>query len=86
MNYLIIEGFQAAAAKFAKEANINPQIDLESIEDRVKIRNAILEGDIEAAVRMINDLDPEVCFLNAFPFLLVSAKLVHIYFSFNCYD
>jgi len=60
MNYLIIEGFQSAAAKFAQEANINPQIDLASIQDRVRIRSAILEGDIEAAVRMINDLDPEV--------------------------
>lgn len=60
MNYLIIEGFQSAAAKFAQEANISPMIDLASIQDRVKIRSAILEGDIEAAVKMINDLDPEV--------------------------
>jgi len=60
MNYLIIEGFQSAAAKFAQEANINPQIDLESIHERVRIRNAILEGNIQTAVELINELNPEI--------------------------
>ena len=69
MNYLIIEGFQSAAAKFAQEANINPQIDLESIHERVRIRNAILEGNIQTAVELINELNPEVC-LFQHPFLI----------------
>ena len=45
---------------FAQEANINPQVDLDSIYERVKIRNAIHEGKIQEAVEMINHLNPEV--------------------------
>lgn len=60
MNYLIIEGYQSAAVKFAQEANIVPQVDLESIEERVEIRNAIQCGDIQAAIERINELNPEV--------------------------
>ena len=60
MNYLIIEGFQTAAINFAHEAQINPQIDLDSIRERNRIRHAIHEGSIQSAVEMINDLNPEV--------------------------
>lgn len=60
MNYLIIEGYKSAAVKFAQEANISPQVDLESIQERVEIRNAIHQGDIQAAVERINELNPEV--------------------------
>lgn len=62
MNYLIIEGYKSAAVKFAQEANISPQVDLESIQERVEIRNAIHRGDIQAAVERINELNPEVSF------------------------
>lgn len=62
MNYLIIEGYESAAAKFAQEANISPPVDPESIHERVEIRNAIHRGDIQAAVERINELHPEVSF------------------------
>lgn len=60
MNYLVIEGYNSAAVKFAQEANISPQIDLESIQERVEIRNAIHRGDIQSAKERINELNPEV--------------------------
>jgi len=60
MNYLITEGYPSAAQKFAHEANIEPMPDLESIEDRVQVREAIHSGDIKTAIEMINELDPEV--------------------------
>ncbi len=60
MNYLIIEGYQSAAIKFAQEANISPSIDLDSINDRIAIRNAIYRGDIQGAIEHINELNPEV--------------------------
>lgn len=66
MNYLIIEGYKSAAVKFAQEANISPQVDLESIQERVEIRNAIHRGDIQAAVERINELYPEVSLDNYF--------------------
>lgn len=61
MDYLISEGYPLAAKRFANEANIN-QVngDTEHIQERVEIRNAILEGDIQTAIEKINDLNPDV--------------------------
>lgn len=61
MDYLIHEGYQDAAKKFATEANIqNISGDTENIQERVAIRDAILAGDIQTAIHRINDLNPEV--------------------------
>lgn len=61
MDYLINEGYPAAAKKFAMEANIQPSVEEGSIMPRVEIRDAIFAGDIETAIHKINDLNPEVC-------------------------
>ena len=61
MDYLISEGYPSAAKKFAHEANIQPRVDSESINERVDIRNAIYAGDIQLAIEKINDLNPQVC-------------------------
>jgi len=61
MDYLISEGYPAAAKKFASEANLSPPDgDYQIIEDRVKIRSLILEGNIQPAIEMLNDLDATV--------------------------
>lgn len=60
MDYLINEGYPSAAKKFAIEANIQPAADVESIQERVEIRNAIHAGDIEKAIERINELNPQV--------------------------
>jgi hypothetical protein len=60
MNYLINEGYQAAALNFAKEANITPQVDLSSMDERIKIRNDIHLGNIQSAIERINGLHPEI--------------------------
>ena len=60
LNYFIIEGFKSAAEKFAQEANLDPSVELESITDRMNIRNAVQDGDIDQAVERVNDLDPEI--------------------------
>lgn len=62
MDYLISEGYPSAAQKFALEANIQPQVDVESIRERVEIRNAIYGGDIQSAIEKINELNPQVSF------------------------
>ena len=51
---------QDAAEKFMAEANVKPDLDLSSIEERMKIRNAVQSGDIETAISLVNDLNPEV--------------------------
>ena len=62
MDYLITNGYPAAAKKFAAEANIQPIVDLDSIQERVAIRTAIHSGDIRIAIEKINELNPLVCF------------------------
>lgn len=60
MDYLVNEGYPSAARKFAKEANIQPPVEEDSIEPRVEIKRAILSGDIESAIHQINDLNSQV--------------------------
>lgn len=60
MDYLITNGYPAAAKKFAIEANIQPKADVESIQQRVEIRTAIHSGNIQAAIEKINELNPQV--------------------------
>lgn len=60
MDYLVIEGYKNAAERFSNETGLSPQVDLDSIENRMTIRNAIQRGDIEEAIGRVNELDPEV--------------------------
>lgn len=57
MDYLISEGYPGAAEKFASETNLfqGEAFDVESIRDRVQIRNAILSGRIEEAIELLNN-------------------------------
>ncbi|KAG6828709.1 hypothetical protein H0H92_007017 [Tricholoma furcatifolium] len=59
MDYLVIEGYKAAAEEFSQEADIAPPVDFESIESRMNIREALQRGDIEDAITRVNDLNPE---------------------------
>lgn len=59
MDYLITNGYPAAAKKFAVEANIQLRAD-EAIQQRVEIRTAIHSGNIQLAIEKINELNPEV--------------------------
>lgn len=61
MDFLVKEGYPAAAARFAEEANIELKEDDAEMVQRVVIRNAIYRGDIETAIEDINELSPQVC-------------------------
>ncbi|KEQ85449.1 hypothetical protein M438DRAFT_344771 [Aureobasidium pullulans EXF-150] len=60
MDYLINEGYPDAAKNFAKEASIVPSADGEAIQERVDIRNAIHNGDMQLAIERINELNPRI--------------------------
>eukprot|EP01095_Lingulamoeba_sp_RSL-Kostka_P005157 TRINITY_DN164_c0_g2_i3.p1 TRINITY_DN164_c0_g2~~TRINITY_DN164_c0_g2_i3.p1 ORF type:complete len:222 (-),score=67.26 TRINITY_DN164_c0_g2_i3:463-1128(-) len=72
MNYLIVEGYKEAAEAFVEESNTEPNCDLDDISERMKIRNAIQQGNIEEGIEYINDLDPEI--LDTNPDLIFSLK------------
>ena len=61
MNYLILEGHKEGALTFQRESGVQAEeLDLDLIDARVLIKSLINQGDIEGAVRAINDLNPEV--------------------------
>ena len=64
MDYLVSEGYPGAAEKFAQETNLCQPTDIEGICERVRIRNAIHSGQIDEAVGLINEIDPEVSLSN----------------------
>lgn len=84
MDYLITEGYPAAARKFAIEANIQPNTDFESINERVEIRDSIHKGDLQTAIEKINELNPQVCLAtspHAFPCIAFMINLVFMHHS-----
>lgn len=65
MNYLVIEGFKEAAQEFVQEAGLDEvadinQLDLGSIDYRLRVRQAIQNGQIETAIQELNNFDPEI--------------------------
>ena len=80
MEYLISEGYPEAAQRFALEANIEPELDVDSIQERVEIREAIASGDIQSAIEKINELNPQVrpC-SSSLPVYCASRRINHCY-------
>nr|XP_020492554.2 glucose-induced degradation protein 8-B homolog isoform X1 [Labrus bergylta] len=66
MNYLVTEGFKEAAEKFRMESGIEPSVDLDSLDERIKIREMILKGQIQEAIALINSLHPELLDTNRY--------------------
>jgi hypothetical protein len=60
LDYLVMEGYPKAAEKFSREANLQEQQEDCEIAERREIQDHIHNGDIEAAIVGLNQLDPEV--------------------------
>lgn len=60
MNYLVTEGFKEAAEKIQQESGICPPVELNSLDDRIRIREAIINGRMQEATALINQLHPEL--------------------------
>lgn len=55
-----VEGFKEAADKFQKESGVQPMVDLEQLDERIKIREAIQDGRIQDAISLVNGIQPEL--------------------------
>ena len=64
MDYLVLEGYPAAAEKFAQETKLCEPTDINGIKERVRIRSAIHAGTIDEAIGLVNEIDPEVSVQN----------------------
>lgn len=60
MDYLVTHGYPLAAQKFAAEANLVSVPNVETIDRRVEIREAIHSGHMQLAIEQINELNPQV--------------------------
>lgn len=48
------------------ESGIEPSVDLDSLDERIKIREMILKGQIQEAIALINNLHPELLDTNRY--------------------
>ncbi|KUI68391.1 hypothetical protein VM1G_04103 [Cytospora mali] len=79
LDYLTMEGYPQAAAKFSKEANLQPMQEDPVVKDRQKIKQLIHEGNIQEAIEELNDLDPEILDQDArLHFALLRLQLVEL--------
>jgi len=79
LDYLIIEGYTVAARNFCSESGITCPLDFDSIDQRMKIKQAILKGDIEDGISRCNDLDPEILSMNPrLHFTLLLQRLIEL--------
>ena len=60
MDYLITEGFKEAAEKFRAEACTEPNSAFDSLDERLKIREAVQSGNVDEAIMLTNCLNPEI--------------------------
>ncbi|KAK4232420.1 CTLH/CRA C-terminal to lish motif domain-containing protein [Podospora fimiseda] len=79
LDYLTMEGYPHAAAKFSTEANLKPQQEDPSIKTRQEIQHAIHSGNVELAIAGLNELDPEILDKNPkLHFSLLRLQLVEL--------
>jgi hypothetical protein len=57
---IVSEGFKEAAEKFQEEAGIPPPMELDDMDSRIKIRDAIQNGRVSEAISFVHDLYPEL--------------------------
>ncbi|PHJ18529.1 hypothetical protein CSUI_007642, partial [Cystoisospora suis] len=64
LNFFTVHGFQASAEEFSRETGLEPDMPLASIARRSQIREAVLEGRMQEAISLINEVHPDILTLN----------------------
>ncbi|KAG5934749.1 hypothetical protein E4U59_006005 [Claviceps monticola] len=84
LDYLTMEGYPNAAAKLSREANLQLHQDGLCVRRRQVIQNHIHEGNIQAGIETLNELDPEILDEDkALHFSLLRLQLVELIRSCN---
>ena len=81
-----LEGFKEAAEKFRMESGIQPGVDLDTLDERIRIREAVQKGEIEEAIELVNNLHPELLDNNRYLYfhLQVSSVMRALFVAQNC--
>lgn len=80
---LSAEGFKEAAEKFRMESGIEPSVDLETLDERIKIREMILKGQIQEAIALVNSLHPELLDTNRYLYFHLQVRRAG--FAIDCF-
>lgn len=56
------------------ESNVQPTIDLDTLDERIKIREAIQSGLIQDAISLVNSLHPELLDNNRYLYFHLQVK------------
>ncbi|WFD20133.1 hypothetical protein MCAP1_002377 [Malassezia caprae] len=67
LQYLVMHGHEEAAEHLAHDAGLSMPRDRCALQTRSRVRDALLHGNVDRAVRYINEVDPEI--LDTRPFL-----------------
>lgn len=57
------------------ESGIEPSVDLDSLDERIKIREMILKGQIQEAIALINSLHPELLDTNRYLYFHLQVRI-----------
>lgn len=63
------------------ESGIEPSVDLDSLDERIKIREMILKGQIQEAIALINSLHPELLDTNRYLYFHLQVPVDQSFFS-----
>ena len=80
LRFVCSEGFKEAAEKFRMESGIQPGVDLDTLDERIKIREAVQNGQIEEAIELVNNLHPELLDNNRHLYFHLQVRLCQLLF------
>eukprot|EP00466_Bigelowiella_natans_P001643 jgi/Bigna1/89754/estExt_fgenesh1_pg.C_550022 len=60
MNFFVVAGLKDVAKAFRKDSGLKPEVPLESMQDRMEIREEVFKGDIKRVIEKLNALNPEI--------------------------
>uniref|UniRef100_A0A668U520 CTLH domain-containing protein n=1 Tax=Oreochromis aureus TaxID=47969 RepID=A0A668U520_OREAU len=66
LNNVHIQRYRCICGFWVMESGIEPSVDLDSLDERIKIREMILKGQIQDAIALINSLHPELLDTNRY--------------------
>lgn len=65
------------------ESGIEPSVDLETLDERIKIREMILKGQIQEAIALVNSLHPELLDTNRYLYFHLQVSTAG--FAIDCF-
>jgi hypothetical protein len=72
------EGFKEAAEKFQEESGLPTEVDLKTMDNRIRIRDSIQSGNISEATSLVHQLHPELLDDDRYLFFHLQVRFKHI--------